>query len=91
MRVSVIINTIDRAASLRTALESLRRQNYPDFEVIVINGPSTDATAEVLEDYRGFIRMRPTRNHRVPPGTISVIRIHSNRTFRVDSRLRLRA
>lgn len=56
MRVSVIINTIDRATSLRTALESLRRQNYPDFEVIVVNGPSTDSTAEVLEDYRGFIR-----------------------------------
>ena len=56
MRVSVIINTVDRAASLRTALESLRRQNYPDFEVIVINCPSTDATSEVLAEYRSFIR-----------------------------------
>lgn len=56
MRVSIIINTVDRAASLRTALESLRRQNHSDFEVIVINGPSTDATGEVLRDHRDFIR-----------------------------------
>lgn len=57
MRVSVIINTIDRAASLRTTLESLRRQNYSDFEVIVINGPSTDSTDELLHEFSPLIRI----------------------------------
>ncbi|MGH9406316.1 MAG: glycosyltransferase [Terriglobia bacterium] len=56
-RVSVVINTYNRAASLDTALRSLRRLNYPHFEVIVVNGPSTDHTADVLNRYAGAIRV----------------------------------
>jgi glycogen(starch) synthase len=48
-RVSVVISTYNRAAGLRNTLDGLRRQTYDDFEVIVVNGPSTDDTAAVLE------------------------------------------
>lgn len=46
--VSVVINTVNRAHSLKTALSALRYQHYPHFEVVVVNGPSDDDTAKVL-------------------------------------------
>jgi glycosyltransferase involved in cell wall biosynthesis/GT2 family glycosyltransferase len=55
--VSVVINTYNRASSLESALHSLPRQNYSPFEVIVVNGPSDDATEEVLQRHRNWIRV----------------------------------
>jgi len=57
LRVSVVINTYNRAASLDTVLRALRRLNYPHFEVVVVNGPSTDNTTEVLRAYASSIRV----------------------------------
>jgi glycogen(starch) synthase len=48
MRVSVVVCTYNRADGLRTTLSSLRLQRFRDFEVVVVNGPSTDRTAEML-------------------------------------------
>jgi glycosyltransferase involved in cell wall biosynthesis/GT2 family glycosyltransferase len=50
MRVSVIINTYNRASNLVGAIESLKFQSYEDFEVIVVNGPSSDETKSVVAD-----------------------------------------
>ncbi len=55
-RVSVIINTHNRAYHLKRLLDCLTRQTYDDFEVIVVNGPSTDHTEQVLKDYAAAIR-----------------------------------
>jgi len=55
--VSVVINTFNRAASLDVALRSLRYLNYDNFEVIVVNGPSTDKTMEVLRSHASSIRV----------------------------------
>ena len=52
MRISVVINTYNRAASLPRTLAALRHQRHGDFEVVVVNGPSTDGTAELLETWR---------------------------------------
>lgn len=57
LSVSVVINTYNRAASLDVTLQSLRRINYPNFEVIVINGPSTDNTMEMLKAHASSIRV----------------------------------
>jgi glycogen(starch) synthase len=56
MRFSVVINTYNRAESLRQTLRALRMQTYTDFEVVVVNGPSTDSTADVLAEFQGAIR-----------------------------------
>lgn len=45
---SVVINTVDRAASLGTALDGLRAQRFGGFEVVVVVGPTGDATAGVI-------------------------------------------
>ena len=55
-RVSIIVNTYNRAASLHSTLQAMPRQNYPNFEVIVVNGPSTDHTLEVLKAHSAQIR-----------------------------------
>ena len=57
MRASVVINTYNRAASLPTALEALKFQTFEDFEVIVVNGPSTDGTLAVLRRWASAIRI----------------------------------
>ena len=54
---SVIINTYNRADYLRRLLPSLERQQDAVFEIIVVNGPSTDDTLRVLEPYSDRIKI----------------------------------
>lgn len=56
MRVSVVINTYNRSASLRTTLSALRQQTYADFEVVVVAGPCTDATPLVRAEWADAVR-----------------------------------
>jgi glycogen synthase len=49
LRASVIINTYNRADYLRNAVVSIAAQSYGQVELIVVNGPSTDHTEEVLD------------------------------------------
>lgn len=64
LHVSVVINTYNRAKSLKVTLASLFHQTDQRFEVIVVNGPSTDETEEVLSEYEGRIKWMscPVRN-----------------------------
>lgn len=48
MFISVIVPTYNRLALLQRTLDSLFRQDYPDFEIIVVNDGSTDGTHEYL-------------------------------------------
>lgn len=47
--VSVVIPTMNAAAHLETAIESIRRQTYPPdkLEILVVDGGSADATLEI--------------------------------------------
>ena len=57
MRISVVISTYNRVQSLRTTLDALRYQRHRDFEVVVVNGPSDDGTAELLAERAGELRV----------------------------------
>lgn len=61
---SIIVNTIDRANSLRTLLYALEQQSYPHFEVVVVVGPTRDNTIEMLQPFNGRIQLLrcPTAN-----------------------------
>ncbi len=63
-RVSVVVNTYNRADHLAVTLAALGQLDYPDFEVIVVNGPSTDGTERVVAAYAGRIKAAtcPERN-----------------------------
>lgn len=54
---SVIINTCDRCNFLEGALRSAWQQKYPAFELICVNGPSTDDTARVLDAWSDRIKV----------------------------------
>lgn len=56
-RVSVVINTVNRARHLEKAISSLRFQRYGNFEVVVVNGPSTDSTPDLLRSHAGSIKV----------------------------------
>ena len=64
LMISVVISTYNRAETLRRTIESMFFLRYPLFEVIVVNGPSTDGTEAMLAEYADAIRIIhcPQRN-----------------------------
>ncbi len=50
--ISVIITAKNEAKNLKRFLPSILNQNYPDFEVIVVNDHSEDETEEVLHNFK---------------------------------------
>ena len=60
--VSVVINTYNRAASLGLALRSLEQLDYSNFEVVVVNGPSSDDTETVIAEFGEHIKVGRTPN-----------------------------
>ena len=49
--VSVVLPTYNRAATLERAMESVLRQTYSNFELIIIDDRSTDGTDRILEKF----------------------------------------
>ncbi len=54
--VSVIIATYNRAGLIERSIESLFKQSFKDFEIIVVDDGSTDNTEEVLLPHKDKIR-----------------------------------
>ncbi len=60
--VSVILPAYNCGQLLRQAVESVRRQTYEDFELIVVDDGSTDDTPAVIEELgSGWEKIRPVR------------------------------
>jgi glycosyltransferase involved in cell wall biosynthesis len=59
--VSVIITTYNRSALLRRAVDSVLRQDFTDFEIIIVDDCSTDDTQATVKSY-GDPRIRYFRN-----------------------------
>jgi len=57
LTASVIITTYDRARHLERLLPAFHHLDFDRFEVIVVNGPSTDDTAGVLAAWAGRIKV----------------------------------
>jgi glycogen(starch) synthase len=57
LRCSVVINTYNRAFCLERLLAAFHHLSYDHFEVVVVNGPSMDETAALLEQYAGCIKV----------------------------------
>jgi len=64
LRASVVINTYNRGHSLEATLLALRQLDPVDLEVVVVNGPSTDGTHDVLERWVDVVKIGscPERN-----------------------------
>jgi glycosyltransferase involved in cell wall biosynthesis len=60
LSASIVIVTVNRADSLDRTLTSLNQIRYDNFEVVVVNGPSTDHTAEVIAKHARKLRAYET-------------------------------
>lgn len=56
MLVSVITPTYNRAKFLKEAISSILNQDYPNFELIVVDDGSIDETASIIDDYGNRIK-----------------------------------
>jgi GT2 family glycosyltransferase len=58
--VSVVVCSYNGARTIRDTLEGMRALDYPNFEVIVVNDGSTDATPHIASEYD--VRLISTEN-----------------------------
>jgi len=67
--VSVVIAARDEEAGIEQALASILRQDYPKYEVIVVNDRSTDGTGVILDRMvNANSRLRVVSVNELPPG-----------------------
>ena len=58
MKASIIINTLNRGHTLENTIKSLFYLDYKyDYEIIIVDGNSTDNTAEILDKYKRYIKI----------------------------------
>ena len=68
-RVSIVIPARNEERSIEAAVRSHLAQDYPDFEVIVVDDQSTDRTGEILAGLaRQDARLRVLEGSAPPPG-----------------------
>jgi len=65
-RVSVMIPARNEEENIGACLESLLMQDYPDFEVIVLDDHSTDRTWEILQKFKGNPRLTLMQGKELP-------------------------
>ncbi|WP_414838014.1 glycosyltransferase [Candidatus Nanosalina sp. VS9-1] len=49
--ISIVVPTYNESDYIRTLLESIKSQNFEDYEIIICDGGSNDGTLEILEEY----------------------------------------
>lgn len=67
--VSVIICAKNEAENLKKFLPSILQQEYPDFEIILVNDASVDDTLEVMESFQASYR------------NIKIVNVQNNEAF----------
>jgi glycosyltransferase involved in cell wall biosynthesis len=51
-RVSIIVPARNEETYIRKCIDSLLKQVYPDFEIILVNDESSDKTLEIMHEYK---------------------------------------
>lgn len=65
--MSVLLPVYNGEAYVREAIESVLAQDYPNFELIIVDNASTDATAKIIADYSDDGRIKVIRNPQTLP------------------------
>lgn len=55
-RISVVVPSYNQGRFLRDCLDSLFRQDYPDLEVVIMDGGSTDESVDIIRSYAGRLK-----------------------------------
>jgi len=54
MKVSVVINTYNRPKLLKSAVESVLANNYPDFNLIIVDQSNNNETKNLVNEYARY-------------------------------------
>lgn len=92
--VSIAIPTLNSARIIEECLESIKKQTYPNIEVIVVDGHSTDNTLEIAKKYGRTFSYGPDQSKgRVFGGpyqrNFGVSKANGKYIYYVDSDMRL--
>lgn len=67
--LSIVIPALNEGRALETSLRSVLQQDYPDFELLVLNDRSTDQTDEILERIRkNYLALKVKTIKELPEG-----------------------
>lgn len=55
IKFSIVIPTLNQVETLEDTLQSVIRQDYGNYEIIIIDGGSTDGTIDMVMDYKEYI------------------------------------
>lgn len=55
VRLSVVVPSFNQAGYLRQTLNSIANQHYPNLELIVLDGGSTDGSLDIIDEYKDII------------------------------------
>lgn len=55
LKISIVIPTLNQGNTIEDTIFSIINQNYPFYEIIVMDGGSNDATLDVLSRYRPYL------------------------------------
>jgi glycosyltransferase involved in cell wall biosynthesis len=58
LHFSIVVPTLDRKEMLLSAIKSIRAQNWPDLEIIVVDGGSSDGTIEEIATHSDICLLR---------------------------------
>ena len=68
-RVSILVAARNEATKLPAALTSLLEQDYPNYEVIMVNDRSQDETPQILDEFdQRHDHLKVTHLSKLPPG-----------------------
>lgn len=76
-RISIVVPSLNQGEFIGQALDSLFSQRYPDLEVIVMDGRSTDSTIDILESYADRLAYWVSKPDRGPAAALNEGFTHS--------------
>ncbi len=84
-RLSIVIAACNEADTIGPTLQSLLRQDYPSFEIIVVDDRSTDGTPAVIDALAQLdARIRPLRIDVLPSGWLGKVHALQRGSERAD-------
>ena len=63
-RVSIVTPSYNQAAFIEETIRSILLQNYPDLQYVIIDGGSTDGSAEIIQKYAPWLTHRESERDR---------------------------
>ncbi|MAG37883.1 hypothetical protein CMI45_00650 [Candidatus Pacearchaeota archaeon] len=68
VKLSIIIPTHNEESDISSCLQSLEKQSFSDFEVIVVDDGSTDDTLKIVKNHKGKLKIKIIKGQHKGPG-----------------------